>query len=708
MSVMSFEIDDRIGVIRFDDPSAPVNTMSAAWQAEFSTVLDEISGALDALDGVIVTSAKPGHFFAGADVKSLLNLTPADAGAVFAQVEAIKAMLNRLETLPIPVVAALNGTALGGGFEIALACHQRFCVATPTVQLGLPEVSLGLLPGGGGLTKMVRLLGLVAALPILTEGKIFTPEQAAALGLVQLVADEAALLAAARTWIASTKQPVQPWRVKGYKMPGGTPSSPGVAQALLVAPAMVRQKTQGCYPAPEAILACAVEGAQVGFDTALRLESRHFATLATGAVAQNLIRLFLERTAAKSSPRQAGGRAAFKPRKVGILGAGMMGGGIAYANAVRGVDCVLKDVSLAAAERGKAYSKNFADKRIKRKRMSEAEREALLARITPTVDEDGLAGCDLIIEAVFENAALKAQVIAAHAAHVTADGVFASNSSTLPMTGLANSFPDPTRFIGLHFFSPVERMELLEIIRGAQTSDETVAKALDYAKLIGKLPIVVNDRRGFYTSRTFGTFVMEGATMLAEGIPAPAIERAALMVGMPVGPLAVLDETSLSLSVHVLEETRRAAEAGGHDYAPSQGELLVERMVRDFNRPGRAGGGGFYDYPADGPKHLWPGLAAHFGKIGIAFEVAHLGERFLYRQALETLRCLHEKVLISGRDANLGSIFGIGFPAWTGGAWRFIEAQGLASFTEHCAALAARYGERFAPPDLPADWRIGA
>lgn len=708
MSSVRFEIKDRIGLVRFDDPQAPVNTMSVAWQHAFREVLDQISGALGALDGVIVTSAKPRHFFAGADVKSLLSLTPADAGAVFTQVEAIKAMLHRLETLPIPVVAAINGAALGGGFEIALACHQRFCVAEPTVQLGLPEVSLGLLPGGGGLTKLVRLLGLVKALPILTEGTLFTPDEAAALGLVQCVADEATLLAAARDWILSKPQAVQPWHVKGYKIPGGTPSSPGVAQALLVAPAMLRQKTRGCYPAPEAILACAVEGAQVGFDAALRLESRHFATLATGAVAQNLIRLFLERTAAKSSHAKSATRKSFKPRKVGILGAGMMGGGIAYANAVRGIDCVLKDVSLEAAERGKAYSKNVAEKRIKRKRMSEAERDTLLGRITPTAQRDDLAGCDLIIEAVFENAALKGQVTAESAGYVGADGVFASNSSTLPITELARSFSDPSRFIGLHFFSPVERMELLEIIRGTETSDETVAKALDYARLIGKLPIVVNDRRGFYTSRTFGTFVMEGATMLAEGIPAPAIERAALMVGMPIGPLAVLDETSLSLSVHVLEETRRAAEAEGHDYAPSEGELLVERMVRDFNRPGRAGGGGFYDYPAGGAKHLWPGLAAHFGKTGMAFEVAHLGKRFLYRQALETLRCLQEKVLISGRDANLGSIFGIGFPAWTGGAWRFIEAQGLETFRARCAALAALHGARFAPPDLPADWRIGA
>jgi len=707
MSVLQIEIADRIATLVFDDPSARVNTMTAAWKEAFHAAVERLAEAAPELDGVILRSGKPGHFFAGADLKSMFRPSPEAARRFFAEIEAIKHDLRRLERLPVPVVAVIEGAALGGGLELALSCHHRICVNDPKIRLGLPEVTLGLLPGAGGLTKFVRLFGLKEALPLLLEGRTLTPAEAAQRGLVSLVDDAAALLPAARAWIAGRPEPVQPWDRKGYAIPGGGPSNPAVAQMLALAPAMLREKTQGRYPAPEAILACAVEGASVGFDTALRIESRYIAQLATGPVAQAMIGFFLDRTAAKSAGR-AGPGAEFAPRKVGILGAGMMGAGIAHANAARGIACVLKDVTREKAEAGRAQAASVAARQVARGKLTEAEAAALRDRIAVTGDAADLAGCDLLIEAVFENPALKAGVIAEAAAHLAPGGVFASNTSTLPITDLARAFPDPARFIGLHFFSPVDRMELLEIIRGRGTSEETVGKALAYARLIGKTPIVVNDSRGFYTSRTFGTFVMEGAAMLAEGLPAPLIERAAVMAGMPVGPLAVLDETSLALSVHVLDATRAAAAAEGRTYRPTEGEALVERMVRELDRPGRAAGRGFYDYPKEGPKRLWPGLAATFGRPGVTADVAELGDRFLYRQALETLRCLAEGVLTSGRDANVGSVLGIGFPAWTGGAWRFVESRGLPAFLVRCRTLADRYGERFAPPDLADDWRAAA
>jgi len=612
----------------------------------------------------------------------------------------VKRDLRRLEKLGKPVVACIAGAALGGGFEIALACHCRICIDDPRIQLGQPEVSLGLLPAAGGTTKLVRLLGLQAAFPYLVEGRVMTPAEAAKLGLLQGLAENSeGLFSMAREWICANPAPVQPWDDKNHRIPGGTPASPKVAQMLAIAPAMLIDKTRGLYPAPEAILAAMVEGAEVDFDTALRIESRHFAKLAVGQVAKNMITAFhFKLSAIRSGASRAKNVPRWKPAKVGILGAGMMGAGIAWACASRGLECVLKDVSADKAQAGKAYSEMLVADRVKRARMSEREAAALLGRITPSASNDALAGSDLIIEAVFEQRALKAQVTREAEPKLAPGGIFASNTSTLPITGLAEASAHPERFIGLHFFSPVDKMRLVEIIKGAKTSPETLAKAYDLVLAIGKTPIVVNDARGFFTSRTFGTFVMEGCAMLEEGIPAAVIENAARLAGMPVGPLAVIDETSLSLSVHVMEQAAADLKAEGKSYVAPPGQGVIVRMVKEFKRPGRVGGAGFYDYPQGGRKALWPELARIFGRPDVRYRLDDLKDRFLYRQAIETARCLEEGVLETVHDANIGSIFGIGFPAWTGGARQFIDHVGARAFVARAEALATAYGERFAPP----------
>ncbi|RZT91971.1 3-hydroxyacyl-CoA dehydrogenase NAD-binding domain-containing protein [Rivibacter subsaxonicus] len=708
MNSIRYEQDAQgIVTLTFDAPGAPVNTMTPQWQADLTSCVERLYAEKDGVRGVILASAKD-TFFAGADLKAVLELKPDAGAAVFADIEITKKQFRRLEQLGRPVVAMLAGTALGGGWELALAAHQRIAVDSPKIQFGLPEVTLGLLPGASGVTKTVRLLGLLESMPYLVEGKTLRPAEAHKLGLVgELVASADQLRAAAIKWIEANPNAVQPWDVKGHKIPGGTPSSPKVAQALAIGPSMLRQKTRGLYPAPEAILACMVEGAQVDFDTALRIESRWLATLVASPVTHALIGVFFDRNLVKSGASRPKDVPKWKASKVGILGAGMMGAGIAYSNAMRGVACVLKDVSIERAEQGKSYTKKLSDKRVARGIMAADKQAATLALITPTAAASDLRGCDLIIEAVFEQRALKATVTQEAEPMLAPGGFFASNTSTLPITGLATASARPDKFIGLHFFSPVDKMELVEIIKGRQTDAETLARAYDYVLQIGKTPIVVNDSRGFYTSRTFGTFVMEGCAMLEEGIPATVIENAALAAGMPVGPLAVLDETSLSLSVHVMAQTAADLAAEGKRFDKRPGEALVEMMVKEFKRPGRAAGGGFYDYPEGEKKRLWPGLKERFEKPGVAWDIAELRDRILYRQAVETLRCLADGVLESGHDANIGSIFGIGFPAWTGGAWRFIEAQGLDAFCARARELAAAHGERFTPPVLPAGWAPG-
>jgi 3-hydroxyacyl-CoA dehydrogenase/enoyl-CoA hydratase/3-hydroxybutyryl-CoA epimerase len=705
MNQIRYETDaEGIVTLTFDSPDGRVNTMSQAWREDFIACVERVIAEKDKLRGVILASAKA-SFFAGADLKSVLRLTEKDAPQVYHDMEAMKAALRKLELSGRPVVAAINGAALGGGWEICLAAHWRVCIDDPKIELGCPEVSLGLLPGAGGVTKMVRLLGLQAALPLLTEGKLMHPAEAMKLKLIdELVAGHAVLMARARAWIAANPDAKQAWDRKDYTIPGGGARAPGAGMMLAVAPAVLTQKTRGLYPAPEAILSCAVEGTLTDFDSAMRNESRYLARLMTGQVARNMITaFFFNLNAIKSGASRPKDVPKWKASRVGILGAGMMGAGIAWANASRRIPCVLKDVTLDQAEKGKAYSAKLLDKRIKRGSTDAAGASQTLMLIKPSASADELAGCDLIVEAVFENRELKAQVTKEAEPKLAADGIFASNTSTLPITGLAQASKRPDHFVGLHFFSPVDKMQLVEIIAGRETSDATLARAFDYVQQIGKTPIVVNDARGFFTSRVFGTWVSEGQAMLREGIPAPVIENAARQAGMPVGPLAIADEVSMKLSQMVRKQAAADLAAEGKALKQHPAFALVDRMVDEFKRPGRAGGGGFYDYPAGGEKFLWPELKRLFEIPGAAWDMQELKDRILYIQAIEAARCLEEGVLRNVADANIGSILGIGFPAWAGGALQYINSVGVAKFAARADTLAARYGERYACPNIVHD-----
>lgn len=692
---------DRIVVLTLDMPGQSANTMNARYREAMAACVARLKAEKDSIAGVIITSAKH-TFFAGGDLNELVKVGKPEAKAFYEMVLLLKAQLRALETLGKPVVAAINGAALGGGWEICLACHHRVALDLPSVQLGLPEVTLGLLPGGGGVVRMVRLLGLEKALPYLLEGKKVNAQQALLAGLIdELAKDRDELLAKARAWILANPSVVQPWDAKGYRLPGGTPSDPKVAQMLAIAPSILRNKTQGCLPAPEKILCAAVEGAQVDFDTAHLIETRYFTELTTSQVAKNLIGTFwFQLNEIKAGGSRPQGLAPYLTKKVGVLGAGMMGAGIAYVSAAAGIAVVLKDVDLAAAEKGKARSAALLDKKVARGQLTAEQREATLARIHATDSNADLAGCDLIIEAVFEDRALKASVSAAAQAVTGEDAVIASNTSTLPITGLAMAVPDPTKFIGLHFFSPVEKMPLVEIIRGARTSDTTLARGFDFVLQINKTPIVVNDSRGFFTSRVFGTFTSEGIAMLGEGVSAPMIETEARKAGMPVGPLAISDEVSLGLMSHIRTQTAKDLRAEGKTPTEHPAFAVIDLLLSEYKRPGKAAGAGFYEYPANGQKYLWPQLKSRFEKVDGQISPQDIRDRLLFIQALETVRCVEEGVLTSTADANVGSILGIGFAAWTGGALQFINQYGLPDFIGRAQYLAEQYGERFSPPAL--------
>ena len=688
--------DDGIIILTLDSPNQSANTMNADFRVALENIVSKLKSETS-ITGIIFRSAKK-TFFAGGDLDELIQARLEDATPFFEMIQKMKAEFRYIETLGVPVVAALNGTALGGGWEIALGCHARIALNDPKTKFGLPEVTLGLLPGGGGIVRMVRLLGLQNAFPFLMEGKQFGVDKAKSLGLIQDIAETPEeLMDKAIAWVKEHPKSQQPFDVKGYKIPGGDPKTPAVAQMLAIAPAMLRDKTKGCYPAPEAIMAAAVEGAQVDVDTALTIESRYFTYLATGQVSKNMIGTFWHgMNAIKAGASRPKDVAKWQASKVGVLGAGMMGAGIAYSTAIKGVPVVLKDVSVENAEKGKAYSQKLLDKKVSQGRMTAEKRDQVLSLITATASAEDLKGCDLIIEAVFENQELKAKVTQEAEAFLVEGGVMASNTSTLPITGLANASKDQANFIGLHFFSPVDKMQLVEIIKGKNTSAETLAKAYDYVQQIGKIPIVVNDSRGFFTSRVFGTFVQEGLRLLHEGVHPARIEMAALKAGMPVGPLAIQDEVALTLSEHVANETRKALQAEGKDLPRSGADDVIQTMIHSFDRKGKAAGAGFYDYPEGGKKHLWEGLS-HWKK-DVDISEQEMIDRFLFVQSLDTLRCYEENVLESVIDANIGSIFGIGFAPWTGGAIQFLNQYGLDKAVQRANELEAKYGERFKAP----------
>jgi 3-hydroxyacyl-CoA dehydrogenase/enoyl-CoA hydratase/3-hydroxybutyryl-CoA epimerase len=699
---------DRTGVVTLvlDDPDQSANTMNRAFRESLAAVTDRLEAEKDSIRGVIVTSAKK-TFFAGGDLRDLIRVTPGTAQDLFDGSMAVKRSLRRIETLGKPVVAALNGAALGGGYEIALACHHRIALDAPGSKIGCPEVTLGLLPGGGGVVRTVRLLGITEALlKVLLQGTQYSPRRAQENGLVDEVADTREdLLARARAFIDAHPESAQPWDRPGYRIPGGTPAHPKFAANLPAFPANLRKQTNGApYPAPRNIMAAAVEGSQVDFETAQVIEARYFVELAAGQTSKNMIQaFFFDLQAVNSGASRPQGIEPRQVRKVAVLGAGMMGAGIAYACAHGGMQVILKDVSLEAAVKGKGYSEKLCAKAVARGRTTREKADALLARITPTAETADLAGCDAVIEAVFEDTALKHKVFQEIQNVVAPDALLCSNTSTLPITALAEGVERQADFIGLHFFSPVDKMPLVEIIKGVRTGDEALARAFDLVRQIRKTPIVVNDSRGFFTSRVIGHFINEGVAMVGEGIEPASVEQAAAQAGYPAKVLSLMDELTLTLPRKIRSETRRAVQEAGGTWTTHPADAVIDRMVDEFGRPGRSGGAGFYDYADDGSRAgLWPGLREHFTKAGYQIPFRDMQERMLFSEALDTVRLLEEGVLTSVADANIGSVFGIGFPGWTGGVLQYINGYegGLPGFVARARELAERYGERFTPPAL--------
>ncbi|MEE1845722.1 MULTISPECIES: 3-hydroxyacyl-CoA dehydrogenase NAD-binding domain-containing protein [unclassified Streptomyces] len=699
---------DETGVVTLvlDDPDQSANTMNQAFKDSIAAVADRAEAEKDAIRGIIYTSAKK-TFFAGGDLKDMIKVGPENAQQAFDTGTAIKNSLRRIETLGKPVVAAINGAALGGGYEIALASHHRVALDAPGSRIGLPEVTLGLLPAGGGVTRTVRLMGIAdALLKVLLQGTQYTPRRALENGLVhEVAATREEMLEKARAFIDAHPESQQPWDVKGYRIPGGTPSHPKFAANLPAFPANLKKQLAGApMPAPRNILAAAVEGSQVDFETALTIEARYFTELVTGQVAKNMIQaFFFDLQAVNSGASRPKGIEERQVTKVAVLGAGMMGAGIAYSCARAGIDVVLKDVSAEAAARGKAYSEKLLDKALSRGRTTEATRDALLARIVPTGDPADLAGCDAVIEAVFEDTTLKHKVFQEIQDIIEPDALLCSNTSTLPITVLAEGVSRPADFIGLHFFSPVDKMPLVEIIKGERTGDEALARAFDLVRRIKKTPIVVNDSRGFFTSRVIGQFINEGVAMVGEGVEPASVEQAAAQSGYPAKVLSLMDELTLTLPRKIRDETKRAVEEAGGTWPGHPSDAVIDRMVDEFGRTGRSGGAGFYEYDENGARtRLWPGLREHFTRPDTDIPFLDMKERMLFSEALDSVRCLEENVLITVADANIGSIMGIGFPPWTGGVLQYINGYegGLPGFVARARELAERYGDRFLPPAL--------
>ena len=705
MSVFKYEKDaDGIVTITMD-MTGPVNSMNDEYDVAMGETVERLENE-DGLTGVVLTSAKK-VFFAGGNIHDLLAVEKGQESVMLEKCDALKDQLRRIEKLPVPVVAAINGAALGGGYEICLACNYRIAADIKAVQIGLPEVSLGLLPGGGGVVRLVNLIGLEKSLPYLVEGKKLNAGKALSEGMIhETVGSIDELVPRAKAYLLSVKDDaeaaVQPWDKKGHRIPGGDANSPKLAQLLMIAPTMLAKQTRGLLPAPVEIMDCAVQAAKIGFEAALKRESRGLAYLVTTPESKNLITTFffqLNKLNAGASRPQEFEKNTVK--KVGILGAGMMGQGIAYVSALAGIDVVLKDIDQGAADKGKAYSEGLLAKRVAKGRLDEAGKAAILDRILPTVKDDDLEGCDLIIEAVFENIELKHKMTKALEGKLAENGVWGSNTSTLPITQLSEASAKPENFIGIHFFSPVDKMPLVEIICGEKTSDETLAKAFDYAKQIRKTPIVVNDSLGFFTSRTFGTYLDEGARLLHEGMHPFSIDNLGKAVGMPVGPLTVTDETSQQLQYKANQTWEEMGVAGQLGDRAIMLEF-VKFLYEDNNRGGRYHGGGYYDWTETGKVPFQPLLDKYY-KADYELPEQDVKDRLLFRQVIESLKCLEEGVLRNVADGNIGSVMGIGAPTWTGGFIQFINSYGLERFISRCDELVEQYGERFKAPAIVAE-----
>lgn len=692
-----FTVDtDSIAVLLMDVVGRPMNVLTPEFTADLAQCVERI--ASDAgIRGAVVASGKS-SFMAGADIKDMVGAFERGMSAVEAAgfSHGLSRLLRRLETCGKPIAAAINGVALGGGFEVALACHYRVMADEPKAAVGLPEVTIGLLPGAGGTQRVPRLIGVAEALKLITEGRTVRAQEALKKGLVHEVAPAAEIVERARQWMLNGGAGVQPWDRKGFRIPGGAgQASPAAAQAFMMGTALTAQATMRNFPAPLAILSCVYEGTQVPIDAGLAIESKYFGQLLAGPVARNLMRtMFVNKGLADKLARRSAGPPKSQVRRLGILGAGMMGAGVAHVSALAGMDVALLDSTPELAAKGKAYSQRLLAKDVERGRRTQAEADAILARIRPTTRHDDLAGSDLVIEAVFENREVKADVTRQTEAVIPTGTVFASNTSTLPITGLAQVSKRPAQFIGIHFFSPVDKMALVEIILGRKTSEETLARALDYVGQLRKTPIVVNDSRGFYTSRCFGTYVYEGMALLQEGVNPALIENAAKLAGMPVGPLAVSDEVTMDLQWKVIRQTEQDL---GRKFVKPVAYDVVQKFVEDLKRPGRRFGAGFYDYPTDARKHLWPGLREVYPQASRQPESAEVIKRLLHVQALETARCMEEGVVTTAAEADLGSVLGWGFPAWTGGTLSYVDTVGIREFVAECDRMSKRYGKRFKP-----------
>ncbi len=685
-----------VAVVYIDVPGRSMNVLTPELLDDFDALI--ASAKQDAaVKGLVLTSGKS-SFVAGADLKELLSamdsgLTPLRG---YEMSQRLSLLLRRLETMGKPVAAAINGLALGGGLELALACHRRLIVDDAKAVVGLPEVKVGLLPGAGGTQRVLRLIGIAGAAKMITDGGQHAPAAALKMGLVHEVVARDALIARAVAWVEANPEAKAPWDIKGFRIPGGNSlTSPAVSQTLSVGTALITKMVGRRYPAPGEILSALYEGAGVPFDLSLRIESKHFARLLTSPVARNLVRtLFVHKGELDKLSRRPAGLPKTELRRIGVLGAGMMGAGIAHVAACAGLEVVLLDSTSENAQRGWSHAQKALEKDVARGKRSAESAAAILAKIQATVDYSALQDVDLVIEAVFEDRTVKAEVTARAMAVMPKRAIFASNTSTLPITGLATAFARPKQFIGIHFFSPVEKMPLVEIIIGKKTGDTALAAALDLCAVLRKTPIVVHDSRGFYTTRVFGSYCQEGQVMLLEGIAPALIENAGRFAGMPVGPLAVTDEVSLQLQHHVAEQTKADL---GDRYVPSLADPVLRRMVEDLRRLGRKSGGGFYDYPSDGPKHLWPGLATEFPIAAQQPQLEQVQTRLLYIQAIEAARCFEEGVVTTAAEADIGSILGIGFPAWTGGALSFIDTVGIEKFVAEAERMARLHGKRFKP-----------
>lgn len=696
-----------IALVTFDMDGRSVNMLNADTIRELGDIVTRVTTD-DAIKGVVVASAKPGIFCAGGELTHIKTFAgPAEPGkeaetlaSDVARMTKDLALFRGLETCGKPVACAIEGQALGGGAELAIACHYRVASDSPKVKIGLPEGGLGLLPGGGGTQRLPRLVGIKAALPLLLEGKPIDSAQALKIGLIDAIVPAGEAVEAARKWVRDGGDPVQPWDKKGYAVPGGGPYVQANSEAIGVAAALSRQKYFGNYPAQAHILTALYEGIQVPFDAGLRIEMREFIKTVRTPQALAMMRTsFLSPHEIRNGANRPAGIAVKQFKKAVVIGAGLMGGGIAYAQAAVGIDTVLIDTTQEAADRGKAQVKKSLDKSVARGRMAQEKADAILARILPTTDYAAIAGADIVIEAVFEDRGVKADVTARAEAQLVPGAIMASNTSTLPITGLATASVRPESFIGLHFFSPVERMDLVEIIRGEQTSDETLAAAFDYVAAIRKTPISVKDSRGFYTSRTITKYLEEPCEMLAEGIAPAIIENIGQMTGMPVGPLSLPDMIGLELPYHVIEQTKRDL---GDAYVPSAADAIMHKLVIEHGRHGRRNGKGFFDYSEDGKsKSLWPGLAEIAEPtLTDAFDEdvkRDLKNRILYRMSLEAVKCMEEGVITDPREADVGATLGFGFPGWTGGPIALIDQVGVPAFVEECDRLATLYGERFRP-----------